>query len=79
MPPAPLPADEAGRLTALRSYDVLDTEAEQAFDRIVTLAADMTGNSIALVSLVDEARQWFKAGIGLPVRETHRVVPRHVV
>jgi diguanylate cyclase (GGDEF)-like protein len=72
MPPAPLPADEAGRLTALRSYDVLDTEAEQAFDRIVTLAADMTGNSIALVSLVDEARQWFKAGIGLPVRETHR-------
>lgn len=72
MPPAPLPADEAARLKALRSYDVLDTEAEQAFDRIVTLAADMTGNSIALVSLVDEARQWFKAGVGLPVRETHR-------
>ena len=72
MPPAPLPPDEAARLLALRSYEVLDTEAEEAFDRIVTLAADLTGNPIALVSLVDEARQWFKAGIGLPVRETPR-------
>ncbi|NGM23307.1 EAL domain-containing protein [Roseomonas stagni] len=72
MPPAPLPPDEAKRLLALRSYEILDTEAEEAFDRIVTLAADLTGNPIALVSLVDEARQWFKAGVGLPVRETHR-------
>ncbi len=72
MPPAPLPADEAARLAALRSYDVLDTDADRALDQIVTLAADLTGNPIALVSLVDEARQWFKAGVGLPVRQTHR-------
>ncbi len=72
MPAAPLPADEASRLAALQSYDVLDTDADKALDQIVALAADLTGNPIALVSLVDETRQWFKAGLGLPVRETPR-------
>jgi diguanylate cyclase (GGDEF)-like protein len=74
MPPAPLPPEEAARLAALRSYEVLDTEAEEALDQIVTLAADLTGNPIALVSLVDEARQWFMAETGLGCRQTGRDV-----
>jgi len=65
---------EAGRLAALRSYGVLDTPPEPAFDDIARLAADACEAPIALVSLVDEHRQWFKAHVGLARRET----PRHL-
>ncbi len=72
MPPAPLPPTEWARLAALHSYNVLDTASEAAFDELVALAAELTKSPIALVSLVDAERQWFKARCGLPVQETPR-------
>lgn len=61
---------DGARLEALHAYGVLDTPAEAAFDDLVRIAADVCGTPMALVSLVDEARQWFKAVVGLGVRET---------
>jgi hypothetical protein len=69
---APLPPDEAQRLEALRRYDILDTPPEQAFDDLTLLAAQICQTPIALVSLVDENRQWFKSRVGLDVAETSR-------
>jgi GAF domain-containing protein len=63
--PAPLPADEARRLARLRALDALDTEAEPVFDALAKAAALVAGAPIALVSLVDADRQWFKANVGL--------------
>ena len=63
---------ETDRLAALHSYEVLDTDSEKAFDDLVGLAARLTRSPIALVSLVDAERQWFKANYGLTVTETHR-------
>lgn len=65
---------EAERLVALESYDVLDTDAEAAFDDIAQIAAHVCGTPIALISLVDEGRQWFKAKVGLDAPETPRDV-----
>lgn len=67
-----LPGDETDRLAALRSYNILDTPAEEAFDDLAALAACVCQTPIALVSLVATARQWFKAKIGLSVCETPR-------
>ncbi|WP_374349382.1 GAF domain-containing protein [Chitinimonas sp.] len=67
-----LPADEPARLAALREFLLLDTPDEAAFDRATRLAQALFDVPIALVSLVDENRQWFKSCIGLPVRETGR-------
>jgi adenylate cyclase len=61
MPAADLPPDEEARLKALRDLEILDTEAEEEFDELVRRAADATGAPIAVITLVDEARQWFKA------------------
>ncbi len=72
MPGAPLPADEDERLDALRSYDILDSLPEQAYDDIVLLASALSGTPIALMSLIDDERQWFKARVGLDVSETAR-------
>jgi diguanylate cyclase (GGDEF)-like protein len=69
---APVPLGEATRLRILREYAVLDTAAEQAFDDIVRLASRVCGTQIALVSLVDSYRQWFKARTGLDAAETPR-------
>ncbi|MDT0506943.1 PAS domain-containing protein [Novosphingobium sp. MMS21-SN21R] len=66
------PSSENLRLAALRRHAVLDTPAEDRFDRIAQLAKAYFRTPIALVSLIDEDRQWFKACIGLPVRETLR-------
>ncbi|HEY6941787.1 PAS domain S-box protein [Dokdonella sp.] len=63
--PAPLPPDEVRRLARLRALDALDTEAEPLFDALAQAAALVVGAPIALVSLVDERRQWFKANVGL--------------
>ena len=69
---ASLPANEVERLATLRSYGLLDTPAEAAFDDIAYLAAHICQTPISLVSLVDANRQWFKARHGLGVSETHR-------
>lgn len=61
---------ESDRLAALRSYRILDTSPEPAFDDLVQLAARACQAPIALISLIDERRQWFKAEVGLGVRET---------
>ncbi|MGQ3052844.1 MAG: ATP-binding protein [Roseateles sp.] len=65
MIPASLPGDEPKRLQALRDLHVLDTPPEAAFDALVEAASIVCGTPIALVSLVDEGRQWFKANRGL--------------
>lgn len=70
--PAPLPVDEPQRLTALRDYDVLDTPAEVEFDRVVQLAGRTLRAPTALISLLDEGRQWFKARVGLAAQSTPR-------
>ncbi len=69
---ATIPESEPERLLALRWLDVLDTLAELAYDDIVTLATTICRARIALVSLINSNRQWFKACIGLSVRETPR-------
>lgn len=66
------PFNERARLEALRSLNVLDTPAEERFDRLTRLAQRMFGVSIALVSLVDEDRQWFKSRAGLEASEMPR-------
>jgi len=67
-----IPKDEATRLNNLRSINILDTPSEERFDRITRLAKRLFDVPIALVSLVDENRQWFKSCFGLDVRETPR-------
>ena len=64
--------DEAVRLTTLRSLDILDSLGKERFDRLTRMAKHMFRVPIALVSLVDENRQWFKSCIGLEVSETSR-------
>jgi EAL domain-containing protein (putative c-di-GMP-specific phosphodiesterase class I) len=65
---------ELERLEVLRSYDVLDTPAEEVFDEFARLAAAIVGTPTALISLVDDCRQWFKARVGLEASETPREV-----
>ena len=72
MIPADKPENEEARLQKLREYDILDTDAEQAFDRITRIVAKTIGVPISLVSLVDEDRQWFKSRYGLDATETPR-------
>src|SRR5271154_7591636 len=71
---APLPENEAARLEVLQRYAILDTFPEQAFDDLVRLAALICGTPIALVSLVDHDRQWFKSKIGIDDDQTSREV-----
>ncbi len=73
-PRPPLPPDEPERLATLAQYDVLDTDPEQAYDDLTLLASHICQTPIALVSLVDTDRQWFKSRLGLDVPETHRDV-----
>ena len=68
------PRDEANRLDALRRYAILDSLPEPAFDDIVFLAAKICETPVALISLVDANRQWFKAKVGLAITETSREV-----
>ncbi len=63
---APLPPDDAWRLQRLRAMEILDSPAEASLDGFTHLASQLTGMPIALVSLVDEKRQWFKSAVGLP-------------
>ncbi len=67
-----MPIDESARLAALGAYRVLDTDPEKAFDDLALLASEICDTPIALITLVDEKRQWFKAHIGTSLRETDR-------
>lgn len=68
----PMPPDELDRLAALRSYQILDTPPERAFDALAQLASVYFKVPIALISLVDSDRQWFKASRGMIATETPR-------
>ncbi|MEE3717483.1 GAF domain-containing protein [Tumidithrix elongata RA019] len=70
MIPAQEPANEILRLEALQQCRILDTPPEQAFDDITSLAAHLCQTPIALISLLDANRQWFKSRVGLDVTET---------
>ncbi|MFT6630450.1 MAG: signal transduction histidine kinase/ActR/RegA family two-component response regulator [Bacteriovoracaceae bacterium] len=71
---APLPIDEKERLDTLKQYDILDTLPEMDFDDFTLLASHICEAPIALISLVDESRQWFKSKVGLDAMETPRDV-----
>jgi diguanylate cyclase (GGDEF)-like protein len=69
-----IPVNEERRIETLHSLEVLDTLPEERFERLTRMAKQMFGVPIALVSLVDENRQWFKSCIGLDVHETSREI-----
>src|SRR5437660_8952586 len=69
---ARLPDNERERLDALRQYRILDTIPEPDFDDLAFMASQICGTPIALVSLIDADRQWFKAKVGLTVTQTSR-------
>lgn len=71
---APIPANEDKRLLALHRYDILDTPVEDAFERITRLAAKIFQAPIALTTLVDRDRQWFKSCYGLDTQSTTRQI-----
>ncbi len=66
------PDNEQGRVAALEKYAILDTEPEQSFDDLTLLASFVCKTPIALISLVDEDRQWFKSRVGMDASETAR-------
>ena len=66
------PINEAGRVAALEKYAILDTDPEQSFDDLTLLASFICKTPIALISLVDEDRQWFKSRVGMDAKETSR-------
>lgn len=68
----PKPRDEEGRLRALRRYEVLDSEPEPAFDRLTRLASRTLDAPVALITLVDEYRQWMKSECGVSIGEVPR-------
>ena len=68
----PMPAPDRDRVAALQKYAILDTEPEQAFDDLTLLASFVCKTPIALISLVDEDRQWFKSKIGMDACQTSR-------
>lgn len=72
MAAAPIPPDESRRLAILDEYAVLDTPPEEAFDDITFLASAICETPIALISLIDDNRQWFKSRLGLGTPHTHR-------
>lgn len=70
----PIPSNETARLEALKSYEILDTDADERLDNLTKLASEICEVPICLISLVDETRQWFKSSVGLSVSETPRKI-----
>ena len=70
---SPVPFDEEGRISRLNTYDILNADPDEKFDRVTALAARLLDAPIALLSLVDRERLWFKSRIGVPVAH----IPRH--
>lgn len=68
----PAPANEDKRMQVLADYNILDSLPEQAYDDFARLASAICGTPIALITLLDDHRQWFKANVGLGVSETPR-------
>jgi two-component system sensor histidine kinase/response regulator len=71
---APIPTNEEARLAALYAYEILDTPADAAFDRITAMASKVLDVPICMLSLVDRDRQWFKSVVGFDTKETDRNV-----
>jgi phosphoribosyl 1,2-cyclic phosphodiesterase len=69
---APVPPDEENRLAALRALNILDTDVEERFDRFTRQACEQFGVPIALITLVDRDRQWFKSRHGVEYEESSR-------
>ena len=69
---APIPADEESRLALLKACRIMHTPSEEAFDDVVRLASELCGTEIALITLVDADRQWFKARVGVEQTGTAR-------
>jgi GAF domain-containing protein len=67
-----LPKDEQERIAALRELRILDTDPEPRFDRVTRLAAALFDVPMAVISLIDEKRQWFKSCLGLTAKESPR-------
>jgi GAF domain-containing protein len=65
-------SNDGARVDALQKYAILDSEPEQAFDDLTLLASYVCKTPIALISLIDEDRQWFKAKVGISAKETSR-------
>ena len=68
-------ADQAARLSALRAYEILDTPAEADFDVLAQIASDVCQTPVAAINFVDDERLWFKAEIGLGMREARLTPP----
>src|SRR5690349_18852326 len=69
---AALPTNELERLSAINSYEILDSLPESDFDQLTKIASEICETPISLISIVDEDRQWFKSRFGLGAQQTHR-------
>jgi GAF domain-containing protein len=69
---SPVPENEPARLRSLRLFQIMDSGAERAFDELARLASIICETPVSLITLLDEKRQWFKAGVGVSITETPR-------